>query len=68
MGGKFTHAVDREVTTYSATVLKADVPKAMEILAGAAKVGRRWWGHLLCCSVLCLVGYYCLIEGVIRLF
>ncbi|CAN0154442.1 unnamed protein product, partial [Ascophyllum nodosum] len=37
MGGKFNQTVDREVMTYSATVLKADVPKAMEILASAAK-------------------------------
>ena len=38
MGGKFNQTVDREVMTYSATVLKADIPKAMEILASAAKV------------------------------
>lgn len=39
MGGQFSVVVDREHVTYSATVLKADVPKAMEILATAAKVG-----------------------------
>ena len=38
MGGHFTQAVDREVMTYSATVLKDDVPKAMAVLADAVKV------------------------------
>lgn len=38
MGGRFSVNVDRENMSYSATVLKADVPKAMEVLAGAVKV------------------------------
>lgn len=38
MGGHFTQSVDREVMTYSATVLKDDVPKAMGVLADAVKV------------------------------
>lgn len=38
MGGNFSQTVDREVMTYSATVLKDHVPKAMEVLAGAVKV------------------------------
>lgn len=38
MGGNFTQSVDREVMTYSATVLKDDVPKAMAVLADAVKV------------------------------
>ncbi|CAM9222359.1 unnamed protein product, partial [Pylaiella littoralis] len=37
MGGQFTQTVDREVMTYSATVLKADVQKAMAVLADAVK-------------------------------
>eukprot|EP00903_Cladosiphon_okamuranus_P010300 g9748.t1 len=37
MGGHFTQSVDREVMTYSATVLKDDVPKAMAVLANAVK-------------------------------
>lgn len=41
MGGKFSQTVDREVMTYSATVLKGDVPKAMEVLASAAQVRQR---------------------------
>lgn len=40
MGGKFSAEVDREHVTYSATVLKADVTKAMEVLSAAAKVRR----------------------------
>ena len=39
MGGKFSQTAEREVMTYNATVLKADVPKAMAVLADAAKVG-----------------------------
>lgn len=38
MGGKFSVDVDREKMSYNATVLKADVPKAMEVLAAAVKV------------------------------
>lgn len=45
MGGKFSVNVDRENMTYNATVLKDDVPKAMEVLAAAVKVG---YGGLPC--------------------
>lgn len=38
MGGHFSAVADREHVTYSATVVKADVAKAMEILAAAVKV------------------------------
>lgn len=37
MGGQFSQTAEREVMTYNATVLKADVPKAMAVLADAAK-------------------------------
>ena len=51
VGGHFTQAVDREVMTYSATVLKDDVPKAMAVLADAVKVRAAIFVRL--CWVLC---------------
>lgn len=62
MGGRFTQTVDREVMTYSATVLKADVPKAMAVLADAVKVRAcdphvaRLFGVRFVSSVLSLLG------------
>lgn len=58
MGGHFTQAVDREVMTYSATVLKDDVPKAMAVLADAVKVRENHKPRYCCCiCVSCLASW-----------